>query len=470
MWYYNTHTGLWSSNIQDFYALATVEDLIPFLGGYATMVCKLLNMQKLLTGQPALRAGAHWTHGLNGGLVAGEVPCHDKIYNALTHESRPITSGDMLTFKMPWNAPNSNEEYETALAAVWRMICEIFPEEGLRNHVMEHMAESLLTPGNPNKYFVQMIGSGNNAKTFLFKVMQIIFKDWIAMPDPKHFIVQKGATDADQATPWLVDLMGARIVVTEEPPQQTGGDGLTGSVCYVDGSLLKRIRGDNLMHGRLLHKNPIKFTPKFTVFICTNKLIEVSPHDQAISDSFISYRMPSIFLERTKLAEARRGEGQNKDDEHLFLRDDTLKMKFEDRDYQLAMLHLLGKYLQTYTVRGGFTDEPSKYLVAKAVYEQAVASTLHELFHSQFLVEPLPLTLQMPRTLQKKILEILEPNGFPVRCNRHLSLFLTKNFKDRRRNSSNVPVWVGITFNPPFGDGATTDDGASGGGGEGSGG
>jgi len=76
----------------------------------------------------------------------------------------------------------------------------------------------------------------------------------------------------------------------------------------------------------------------------------------------------------------------------------------------------------------------------------------------------------MPRTPQKKILEILEANGFPVRNNRGLSLFLTENFKDRRQNISNVPVWVGITFNPPFGDGATTDDGTSGGGGEGGGG
>jgi hypothetical protein len=310
----------------------------------------------------------------------------------------------------------------------------------------------LFTPSNPHKYFAQVFGSGNNAKSFLFNILGTVFKEWIAMPDPSHFIIQKGHSNANGATPWIIGLMGRHIAVTEEPNTDTPG----GAV-YLDGNQLKRFRGDNVITGRLLNKNNVTFKPTFTVWICTNKLIEITPHDQAISDSFVSYRLPSVFLGATKLAEAKSGGGQNANDEFLYLKDDSLKAKFERRSYKMALLYVLAGFFRRYTDRGRFTDEPSKFVLAKSVYEQAVAPTLHELFYRLFTVEPLPLTFMMPRTTQKEILATLEANGFPGRQNKELTVFLTEKFLIRHRKAKNIPSWVGIKYSPTVEDGAEAD-------------
>jgi len=464
IWFYNNASHLWASNNGDFHALIKQADLVPFLAAYSTMANKGGNMYTKLTGQTDLRAGVYWTQELNRGLVAGEVPFANHIYNVLTHETRPIRSEDMLTLKLKESAPKSHETYELEVAEVTRVLNEIFPEEGLRNHVLERIAESLFTPANPHKYFVQLVGSGNNAKSFLFNILSLVFPEWVIHSDPKNFIIQNGQTNALAATPWLIDLMGARIVVTEEPPAAPNAPG--GAVS-LNGNFLKLVRGGNKLTGRRLNKNNITFTPGFTFWVCTNKLVNITPHDQAISDSFVSYQLPSVFLGETKLAEAKRGEGQNAYHEFLYLRDDSLKAKFERRSYKMALLHILAGFFRTYTKRGRFTDEASTYVLDKSVYEEAVAPTLHEMFLRMFIITKLPSDKTPPRTTQKEILAILEANGFPPRSNKELTFFLQKRFKneDRFRKPKNVPTWIGVEFDPDFYADVTADNGDGGGGG-----
>jgi hypothetical protein len=246
---------------------------------------------------------------------------------------------------------------------------------------------------------------------------------------------------------------------------------------YLDGNLLKRMRGDNKMVGRRLNKNNISFYVTWTVWVCTNKLINITPHDKAVTASLLNYRLPSVFLGETELAEALRGEGINAHDEFLYLQDTSLTAKFAKlRSYKIALLKVLAKFFRTYTERGRFTDEVSKFVLAKSVYEQAVAPTPEDLFHRLFTVEPLPLTLMMPRTKQCEILAILEANGFPVRSNKELTVFLTEKFALHYRNIKNKPSWVGINYNPPVEGGAEADGGGEaampegGGGGRGGGG
>ena len=467
IWCNNKDSGLWSSNASDFYALAMQEEYLPFLGVYSKLVGKMSNMQTAVTALPNIREGKAWTQKLNTGLAAGEVPFDDKIYNVLTSESRPIKSEDLLTLKFKEPAPKPHETYETEVAAVLRMLREIFPEEGLLNHVMEHIAESLFTPSNPHKYFAQVYGSGNNAKSYLFHILALVFPEWVAQPDPKHFIIQKGHSNANGATPWLIDVMGTRIVVTEEPPLQNNDP--SGEI-YMDGNLLKRLRGDNMIVGRRLNKNNISYTPTFTVWFVTNKLVNITPHDQAITDSFLSYRAPSVFLDQTKLDEAKRGEGQNAGDDFLYLRDDSLKNKFKSRSYKMALLYVLAEFFRSYTKRGRcFTEEASKFVLAKLVYEQAVALTLYQLFYRLFTVLDLTPLGKMPRTQQSEILKILEANGFPIKSNRELTAFLNEKFALRRINPGNKPTWIGIVYSPPVED-VAEDVGGEGGGGEGGGG
>ena len=136
---------------------------------------------------------------------------------------------------------------------------DLFPEEQFKREVMTRLAESLFHCSNTHKYFVQLYGEGNNGKTTLLRILQTAFPQWVQMPSVEH-LVARGVRNADAPQPWLIDVMGARILGFEEPPRGA----------KFDGSLLKLLRGNGVVTGRALYKGNVSYVPSYTLWLATN--------------------------------------------------------------------------------------------------------------------------------------------------------------------------------------------------------
>ena len=139
------------------------------------------------------------------------------------------------------------------------MLSDLFPDERLKIEVMTRAAESLFCCKNTHKYFVQLYGEGNNGKTTLLRILHTAFPRWVQMPDVQHLVARTGR-NADAPQPWLVDVMGSRILGFEEPPRGA----------KFDGSLLKLLRGNGVVTGRGLYKGNVSYVPSYTLWFATN--------------------------------------------------------------------------------------------------------------------------------------------------------------------------------------------------------
>eukprot|EP00035_Acanthoeca_spectabilis_P030925 m.11659 g.11659 ORF g.11659 m.11659 type:complete len:131 (+) comp4466_c0_seq2:1599-1991(+) len=103
----------------------------------------------------------------------------------------------------------------------------------------------------------------------------------------KHLVASGRYSDAGAATPWLMDIMSARLVFFEEAPSDHA---------RLNGALLNKLRGGGLITGRKLYQQNVTYKPTFTIVIGANSLMDATPFDEAVVKSMHAFRMPSTFV------------------------------------------------------------------------------------------------------------------------------------------------------------------------------
>ena len=283
----------------------------------------------------------------------------------------------------------------------------------LRSEVMKRLASSFFL-GDPmvGKYFLQLLGDGDNGKSTLFLILHAAFPTWVKMPDVEHLLMHGRKSDANAPQEWKMQIMGARIVVFEEPP----GDAI------FDGKLLCKLRGGGFVTGRNLYQNNVSYKPTYRLVIGCNAPMEIKPMDKAVLRSIHVFTMPSAFVDA---GDPRLGPPPQP---NVFLKIDQVHERFEQRAYKIALFRILVEDYQEYQAHPLSVSLQSAY-DRRDLYEEADAKTDLEWFDEHFDV----LTVDDPtqRLTTRDIRATLTAAGYQA-SEKHLGGWMAQHFQVRR--------------------------------------
>ncbi|MCL1884612.1 MAG: phage/plasmid primase, P4 family [Defluviitaleaceae bacterium] len=109
-------------------------------------------------------------------------------------------------------------------------------------------------------FFILYGASTRNGKSTLMGTVENILGDYARNAQPQT--LARRNSDGGAPTPDIARLKGARLVSTPEPEKRL----------ELNTALIKQLTGGDTFTGRLLHENPVEFTPEFKIFINTNYL------------------------------------------------------------------------------------------------------------------------------------------------------------------------------------------------------
>ena len=409
--------GIWTQDESAFYELIMRHS--DALGSkYGESVRKMQDVRKLALTKN--RVDEKWTYGFDR-LAPGLVPFRDGIYDVSTRELREIEHSDMLTSKFDFDAPTSREDVAEERAHLESILDDLFPEEQFKREVMTRLAESLFHCSNTHKYFVQLYGEGNNGKTTLLRILQTAFPQWVQMPSVEH-LVARGVRNADAPQPWLIDVMGARILGFEEPPRGA----------KFDGSLLKLLRGNGVVTGRALYKGNVSYVPSYTLWLATNSPIEIEPTDEAVLNSIHSFKMPSCFVDEGKCAPL--------GTVYVRKKIPNLEARYTQRQDKLALFAVLCDYYELYKRAGlpGLESRFSKPL--SSIYREEHPSA-KEVFERCIVEDP---SASVPA---KRLFSVMQENGYEDN-QKALKLFLEEQYRNHAfvkvKRPKNKLTWSGL--------------------------
>lgn len=120
------------------------------------------------------------------------------------------------------------------------------------------------------RMFFILQGAGGDGKSTLLGLMERVFGAYAKTASIDTFVVKSGSSHPTD----LADLRGARLVVASEPADKG----------VLNTALLKRVTGNDRIAARFMHRDMMSFEVKFTLFLCMNKLLDISTIDQGIRD------------------------------------------------------------------------------------------------------------------------------------------------------------------------------------------
>ena len=387
MWSYEANEGLWSQNKEAFQTLCMANH--QRLGKYGTMVSHMNRVYSLAgTVKPVSPA---WTQALNTKTPPGQVPCGNGMHNLATGVTRPFQPSDMLTAKLTFDAPAAGENFPNEDAFVRTMVDQLYPEAALRSDVMKRFGVGFFL-GDPAviKEILQLTGEGNNGKTTIFNVLTTAFPEWVGTIEPDHLYASSKQSDPNAAQPWIMDVMGKRLVFCEE------GD----ANAIYNGKLLCKLRGGLPLTARALYGNNVTCKPTWFLTYGGNAAMDIKPLDAAVQRSIAAFCMPSTFV---SAGDPRLGQPL------VFLKVEQLERRFEQRGYKIALLRLLYEFYQEYE-RDGLAPLGSQYDDRSIYAEAEEAKTNEQWFNEYFDVLDAD---DGTRLTTRDIHQTLKANGYP---------------------------------------------------------
>lgn len=147
-------------------------------------------------------------------------------------------------------------------------------------------ASDLIRGGNRHKIFVIWTGQGDNGKSVMADLLELVFGDYYYTP-PTTILTGK-QQQSSGATAELMPTKGARIVVVSE----------TDNSDVLNCGTMKKLTGGDPFYCRGLFKDPVKITPQFKLILHCNKLPNVSAEDKASWNRIRVLPFESTFVKK----------------------------------------------------------------------------------------------------------------------------------------------------------------------------
>ncbi|KAJ3177354.1 hypothetical protein HDU85_005899 [Gaertneriomyces sp. JEL0708] len=239
-------------------------------------------------------------------------------------------------FKYRYNIYNDEDRatIEAKSVNINSVIKKLLPNKNTRKYFMKYLATCFL-PGNREKIFVVLLGSGNNGKSLMCKIMSYILGDYYVRA-PTSQLMGRSAS-AGSASEDIVDNNRARVITYMEPDKKDHPNiGFLKDLTGGDGSY----KGRRLFqHNRKLHIDP-------NVIINVNHTFNLGVIDKATEKRMVVVPFISEFVETRDLERiSRRKRG------HVYEVDKSLMDRCNEFSTVLTRL-ILNTYLPMYFKEG----------------------------------------------------------------------------------------------------------------------
>jgi putative DNA primase/helicase len=203
------------------------------------------------------------------------------------------------------------------------IISELFEDEEQLNYVLGSIALCLACEISDESFYI-WIGSGRNGKGFLRDLIMAVFGEYFSFMSTKYFTGKIISNHDDE----IFEKKGCRICILSEPIVNSR----TGEV-DADISFLKSLAGLDPQKGRAPYgKEPIKYKPKYKLFIQTNNYIKFPGSDEGITIKIRNVIFPYSF---------KKDDEYDPDNEYHKKANDNIKKITKNKKYVLAFLNVL---------------------------------------------------------------------------------------------------------------------------------
>lgn len=168
---------------------------------------------------------------------------------------------------------------------ITEFMSQLFPEPELCSYMWDHAASTLIGKNN-NQTFNMYTGGGRNGKSKFVQLMSLALGEYKGTC-PITLVTQK-RTSIGSTSSEIVDLMGKRYVVMQEPNEDD----------EFNEGILKELTGDDPIQGRALYKNTVTFYPQFTLALCSNFNLKIRGKDDGIWRRIRKCGFKSVFTEK----------------------------------------------------------------------------------------------------------------------------------------------------------------------------
>jgi len=238
----------------------------------------------------------------------------NRVYDMEKCEMRPIEPTDYIQITTGYEYPNCIDE--DIVQEVYNLIGSMFKTEEMFSYVLDVLTYIMYGKNKFQEFYI-FTGIGSNGKSLLMKLIKQAFGDYAVNVNATTFTKEsKGANETTE----MYKCKGVRSVLSEEPSDND----------QLITSRLKEWSGDGSITVRGLFKNPITFTPQFTMMFACNDIPKFSKVDgNATLRRTRIIEFPFRFCEKPIGA----------DDKHI---DIELGNKIENDDrYKCAFMHIL---------------------------------------------------------------------------------------------------------------------------------
>ena len=216
--------------------------------------------------------------------------------------------------------PLDESKHASKMTEINTFMNQLFPEKPLCDYMWDHLASTLLGTSS-NQTFNMYIGGGQNGKSVLVNLMEIVLGDYKG--DVPLTLVTDRRGKVGGLAPEIVQLKGKRFAVMQEPSK---GDVIN------EGIMKQLTSGKDPIQGRAPYMpQTISFIPQFKLVVTCNVLMGIKSNDHGTWRRIRAVPFKSLFTENPV-------EG-DKEKPFQFLIDKSIDEKFDSwKEVFLAML------------------------------------------------------------------------------------------------------------------------------------
>lgn len=146
--------------------------------------------------------------------------------------------------------------------------------------------------GDPLKKFYFCPGKTNAGKSYLVKMLRIVFGNYIGMFNAEVFAnVKSGSQDEAQKNRWSLLVRWCRILCSNEVDMETDLNG---------NKIKQKSSGADEQVARKHYQSEISFTPHYTCFCMLNDIPKITFLDKATEKRLVYIEFPNQFVEKVK--------------------------------------------------------------------------------------------------------------------------------------------------------------------------
>ena len=213
--------------------------------------------------------------------------CILDLNSGLAREGRP---DDYVTFNCGVEYVEFTEE-DDEVKETRKFLEMVFPDEELRNYFLDAVCKCL-EGGNVDKSFIVHTGDGDNAKSVVFQLLELVFGDY-CHKFPRELLVVGKSNSSGSARPELAAVRGKRLAVVQEIAKTE----------TLNIGQLKELTGNDSFFTRGLFKDGCVIKPMFTLMMQCNEPPKIPGNDEATWNRVRVLAYESKFVKEDKLQE-----------------------------------------------------------------------------------------------------------------------------------------------------------------------